>query len=231
MLICLFEKFSSLLLLFVLLTSVASAETLGHYMFRAGASWNVVKGEICLLPVVNTTKIDKTHHQMNIEVTERGGVAGTIDKILIHVFDDEFLSEDIVFDSRIITRTIGANETLELSEVMEIEQGQWVGYELVVGEKSFLGICKCSKSETITSDEEDIESKDERIEIKRAENDEDHEEVEDENDAEELVKVRDADEDKSEEIEVREKPGKEADESEGLEDMEIEYQNDTESWE
>ena len=132
-------------------------------MFRTALSWNTVQGEVCLLPVVNATKIGPNRYQMNIEVTERGGTAGTIDKILIHVFKDDFSSEDVVYESGIAGQTIVGNETIELSEILEVEQDCWIGYEFIVGEKSFLGSYKCIGDGKMITDEEDQE--DEMIEV------------------------------------------------------------------
>ena len=139
-----FRRIAIFVIVCVLCCATASAETLSHFMFRTVQSWNVVDGEVCLLPVVTATKIGPKRYQMDIKITERGEAGGRIDKIMIHVFDDVYSSEDEMRDSEISGQEIGEKETIELSEVLEVEEGQWVGYEFFVGETSFLGSCQCA---------------------------------------------------------------------------------------
>ena len=108
------------------------------------------------MPVVTATRTGRNEYSFDVEVAERGGNGGRIDQILIHVFDDGFTSEDEVRSSVLEGWAISANETIVLSQFLEAEQGQWVGYEFVVGEKSFMGLVQCGEYREEES-QEDVE--------------------------------------------------------------------------
>lgn len=133
------KRLTAVLLLTALFVSPVSAETLSDFMFRTMKSWNVVGGEVSLFPAVNAEKNAYNRYQMKIQLKERGGSAANVDKIIVHVFDNGFESEDEVRSSAIGNVTIAAMETVELDDILEASGGQWIGYEFMVGEKSFLG--------------------------------------------------------------------------------------------
>ena len=195
------------MLLTILFIPPVSAETLEHFRFRQAQSWNKVPGEACLVPILKATKIDSDHYQIIIQIEERGGISETVDKILIHIFDYDLKSEDDVSEAKIVPFTIAANGNILVSEVVNITSGQWVGYEFIVGEKNFVGICQCGKVEVTNQEEieEEAEQKEESeaaLKIKTVEELLEGLEVEEE--SEDLEEVADSDEDLEDEEELNE---------------------------
>ncbi len=152
------KRLTAVLLLTALFVSPVSAETLSDFMFRTTKSWNAVSGEASLLPIVSAEKIGYNRYQMHIQLKERGSVEAKIDKIIVHVFDDGFESEDAVRNSAIGTVSVSAMASVELNEILEASEGQWVGYEFIVGGKSFLGISKCGEYKIDEEQEESEEA-------------------------------------------------------------------------
>ena len=57
-------------------------------------------------------------------------------------------------------KTIEANGDIKISEVLEAEKLQWIGYEIVVNGKSFYGVGQCGEyvdeGDSMTEEHEEI---------------------------------------------------------------------------
>jgi len=129
------------LLLSSFLISTASAELLSQFMFLTTKSMSVHEGEVSLLVLPSAKRVGDNRYSIQLELRERAGVEATIDSILIHVFDDDFNAEDEVFESSIEIDQVRGMEKAE--ETIETNVHQWVGYEVVSGEKHFYGVVQC----------------------------------------------------------------------------------------
>ncbi len=119
----------------------ASAESLSQFMFKTTTSMSVHEGEVSLLVIPSARRVGEGKYKIQLELRERAGIDAAIDSILIHVFYDDFNAEDEVYQSSIEIDQVRGVENAE--ETIDANVNQWVGYEVVSGEKHFYGVVQC----------------------------------------------------------------------------------------
>lgn len=120
----------TLFLFVVMLAAHGVADTLPQFMFKTTSS---MSGQ--LLTTITYEKLPDGGLELELTVTERGGMDAVVDRILVHVFDND--QEINTFESTISPVTIVAGQEVSLKERVNVSTGHWVSYELVVGDKSF----------------------------------------------------------------------------------------------
>ena len=149
-------------LLSCFLMSTASAESLSQFMFKTTMSMSIHEGEVSLLVIPSAKRVGDNNYNMKLKLLERGGVEAAIDSILIHVFNDDFNAEDEVYKSSIGISQVSGSMNAE--EKINADLHQWVGYEVVSGDKHFYGVVQCGDWDDQEMDaldeEESIETED-----------------------------------------------------------------------
>ncbi|MBQ9360941.1 MAG: hypothetical protein IJT96_07875 [Lachnospiraceae bacterium] len=85
-----FKRFAAMLLVVLLFTSSASAETLSQFFFKTTSSWTVVEGQPSLIVSVNPIRNGLRAYEADVRIKERGGAEAYIDRIMVHIFDDDY---------------------------------------------------------------------------------------------------------------------------------------------
>ena len=164
-----FKRVMAFFILFCFFIAPASAESLSHFMFLTTLSMSIHEGEASILVLPSAKRVNENRYSMKLELRERGGVNASIDSIYIHLFDDDFNSEDEVYESSIEIAEV--NGTVKAEETIEAKIHQWVGYEVVSKDKHFYGIVQCG--DWMGSEDAQQEEEQSKIEEKQSEEAED----------------------------------------------------------
>ena len=135
------KKLTTILLALSMLVASASAETLSQFMFKSTASWSVIEGQPSLFITVNLVRRSIDTYEAHIKIKERGGSEASINRIMVHMYDEQ--DEVETFESNLKLKSIDANGEEEIAEVLHAQRGQWIGYEVLIGNKSYYGIAQC----------------------------------------------------------------------------------------